>query len=170
MDAKVSKDLILRTYQKRDIPRVIDLICLAIPQLPNYKMITPSRERIQYVLEHHIDNAAAFAGWVLCDSHETVHGFGGGWCVGNLMSYDLVADDIFMWIESEYRNYRNVSKLIHIFVGWAKSKGAKLIRASHSAGSFPKGSKEAQLYHAMLERLGFVEVGSIYHWSGYGEN
>ena len=166
----MTKDLTLRTYEKKDITHVIELICLAIPQLPNYKMITPDAGRIRYVLEHHIDNAAAFAGWVLCDSHDMVHGFGGGWCVGNLMSYDLVADDIFMWIEPEYRNHRNVSKLIHTFVAWAKGKGAKLIRASHSAGSFPKNSKEALLYHAMLERLGFEEVGSIYHWSGYGEH
>ena len=166
----MTKELTLRAYQPQDIPRVVKLICKAIPQLPNYAMITPSEERIQYVLEHNIDNALSFAGWVLCDSHDMVHGFGGGWCVGNLMSYDLVADDIFMWIEPEYRNHRNVSKLIHTFVAWAKGKGAKLIRASHSAGSFPKDSKEAQLYHAMLERIGFTEVGSIYHWSGYGEH
>ena len=166
----MSKELTLRLYETKDIPRVIDLIVKAIPQLPNYAMITPNRDRIEYVLVHNIDNATAFAGWVLCDTHDEVHGFGGGWCVGNLMSLDLVADDIFMWIEPEYRNYKNVSKLIHTFVGWARGKGAKLIRASHSAGSFPKGSEEAKLYHALLERLGFVEVGSIYHWSGYGEN
>lgn len=166
----MTKELELRSYAKKDIQRVINLIVEAIPQLPNYSMITPDPERIRYVLEHNIDNALSFAGWVLCDSHEEVHGFGGGWCVGNLMSRDLVADDIFMWIQPEYRNHRNVSKLIHTYVAWAKGKGAKLIRASHSAGSFPKGSKEAQLYHAMLERIGFVEVGSIYHWSGYGEH
>jgi hypothetical protein len=165
----MSKELKLRLYEPRDIPRTLDLLCLALPQLPNYAMITPDRERIQYVLEHNIDNADAFAGWVLCDSHNTVQGFGGAWCVRSLMSLDFVADDIFMWVEPDYRSYENVRKLIHAYRDWAIGKGAKLIRASHSGGSFPKGSREAALYDILLTRLGFNEVGSIYHLSTYGD-
>jgi GNAT superfamily N-acetyltransferase len=159
----MTKDLILREYQTRDIPRVIDLIVNAIPQLPNYKMIKPDKGRIEYVLVHNIDNASSFAGWVLCDSHDIPQGMGGGWCVRNLMSLDYVADDIFMWVEPEYRNLNNVRLLITTYVEWAKARGAKLIRASHTGGSFPKGSKEAKLYDAMLRRFGFTEVGSVYH-------
>jgi hypothetical protein len=162
------KDLELRTYQEKDIPHVINMIMRAIPQLPNYAMIVPDRERVKYVLEHNIDNGAAFAGWVLCDSNDRPQGIGGAWCVCSLMSFDLVADDIFMWIEPEYRTYRNVGKLVKVYVDWAKSKGAKLIRASHSGGSFPRGTREAELYNALLMKLGFQEVGSIYHISTYG--
>ena len=135
----------------------------AIPQLPNYKMVTPNRERIRYVLTHHIDNGTAFGGWVLCDSYDVPQGIGAGWCVANILSLDLTADDIFMWVEPEYRTYRNVAKLVHTYLEWAKARGAKLIRASHTGGSFPKGSKEARLYHALLTRFGFNEVGSVYH-------
>jgi hypothetical protein len=85
------------------------------------------------------------------------------------MSLDYVADDIFMWVEPKYRSYANVRRLVGAFVEWAEARGAKLIRASHSGGSFPKGSKEAQLYDLLLTRLGFKEVGSIYHYSRYGE-
>jgi hypothetical protein len=164
-----SKDLHLRLYEPNDIPRALDLLCAALPQLPNYAMITPDRDRIEYVLTHNIDNAESFAGWVLCDSHNVVQGFGGAWCVRSLMSLDFVADDIFMWVEPEYRSYENVRKLIHAYRDWAIEKGAKLIRASHSGGSFPKGSREYALYNILLTRLGFNEVGSIYHLSTYGD-
>jgi GNAT superfamily N-acetyltransferase len=164
------KELLLRTYQHYDIPRAVELIMLALPQLPNYAMIKPDRERIEYVLKSGIDNGEAFAGWVLCDTHNAVQGFGGAWCVRSLMSLDYVADDIFMWVEPEYRCYANVKKLVDAFAEWAIHKGAKLIRASHSGGSFPRDTKEGQLYDALLKRLGFKEVGSIYHLSRYGEN
>ena len=159
----MDKELTLRAYQERDIPRVVDIIEYAIPLLPNYRAVTPNRERIRYVLEHHIDNGSAFAGWVLCDSHDVPQGIGGGWCVASILSLDLIADDIFMWVEPQYRTHRNVSKLVHTYIDWARSKGAKLIRASHTGGSFPRTSKEGELYHAMLTRMGFQEVGNIYH-------
>jgi hypothetical protein len=165
----MTKELTLRLYEPSDIPRALDLIMLALPQLPNYAMIVPDRERIRYVLTFNVDNAESFAGWVLCDTHNVVQGFGGAWCVRSLMSMDFVADDIFMWVEPEYRNLPNVRKLIHAYRDWAIEKGAKLIRASHSGGSFPKGSKEAELYDVLLRRLGFKEVGSIYHLSTYGD-
>jgi GNAT superfamily N-acetyltransferase len=165
----MTRELTLRSYAPTDIPRVLDLIMVALPQLPNYSMIVPDRDRIKYVLKHNVDNAEAFGGWVLCDTHDEVYGFGGAWCVRSLMSLDFVADDIFMWVEPEYRSYANVRKLVLHYVEWARAKGAKLIRASHTGGSFPKGSREAELYHELLTRLGFDEVGSVYHLSTYGE-
>jgi hypothetical protein len=132
-------------------------------------MITPNPERIKYVLTFNIDNAEAFAGWVLCDTHGTIQGIGAAYCICSIIALDYVADDIFMWVEHDYRTYENVRKIITAYKDWATEKGAKLIRASHSGGSFPKGSREAKLYHALLTRMGFNEVGSIYHLSNYGE-
>jgi hypothetical protein len=141
----------------------------ALPMLPNYKLITPNRERMEYVLRSGIDNATSFAGWVLCDTHNTVQGFGGAWCVRSLMSLDFVADDIFMWVEPEYRTFKSVSILVRAYVQWAEEKGAKLIRASNTGGSFVRGSREWELYDALLNKVGFTEVGSVYHLSKYGE-
>jgi GNAT superfamily N-acetyltransferase len=163
------KDLTLRLYQPRDIPRLIKILYAAIPQLPNYKMIKPDKGRIEYVLTHNIDNASAFAGWVLCDSHDEVQGLAAGWCVRNLISLDFVADDVFMWVEPEYRTFKNANMLLTTYVEWAQARGAKLIRASHTGGSFPKGSREGKLFDAMLRRLKFKEVGSVYHLSTYGD-
>jgi GNAT superfamily N-acetyltransferase len=165
----MTRELVLRTYVAEDIPRVIDILMNAIPQVPNYAMITPDPERIRYVLTYNIDNAEAFAGWVLCDTHNTIQGIGAAYCVRSIIAMDFVADDVFMWVEPEYRSYGNVRKLVYAYRDWATEKGAKLIRASHSGGSFPKGSREAELYHTLLTRLGFKEVGSIYHLSHYGD-
>lgn len=165
----VDRELTLRLYQQRDIPRALEMLMGALPQLPNYSQIKPDRDRIKYVLEHNIQNAYAFAGWVLCDSHDIPQGCGAAWCVMSLMSTDLIADDVFMWVEPEYRSYKNASMLLNAYLDWCKARGAKLIRASHTGGSFPKDSKEGKMFDALLRRHGFKEVGAIYHYSTYGE-
>jgi hypothetical protein len=60
-----------------------------------------------------------------------------------------------MWIEPEYRTYRSASMLVGVYVDWAKARGAKLIRASHTGGSFPKDTKEGKLYDAFLKATRF---------------
>jgi len=166
---KLERTVYLRPYAARDIDRMVDIIAGVIPQLPNYAMITPDKGRIRYVLEHNIDNAAAFACWVVCDTHDIPQGGGAGWCVMSIMSKDLMADDIFMWVEPEYRSYMAVSLLVTAYADWAKARGAKIIRASHTGGSFKKGSREQELYDKLLTRLGFREVGSVYHYYAEGD-
>ena len=165
----MSKELTIRRYAREDIPRISELIIKSVPQMPNYAMITPDADRINYVLTGGVDNAEAFAGWVLCDTHNTIQAIGAAYCVRSIISMDFVADDLFMWVEPEYRNYANVAKFLHAYTNWARAHGAKLIRASHTGGSFPKGSREAELYHALLRRFKFEEVGSVYHLSLYGD-
>jgi len=169
MQEATNKELTIRTYQAKDVQIVLDMLMRALPQLPNYAMIKPDRDRILYVLNNNIDNALSFCGWVVCDTQDIPRGCGAGWCVMNLMSKDLVSDDVFLWIEPEYRSLRSVNLLIQTYVEWARARGAKLIRASHTGGSFPKGSREAELYNSLLERNGFKEVGSVYHLSAYGD-
>lgn len=163
----MNKDLDLRKYERRDIPRGVEMICNAVPQMPNYNMLIPDAAKIaNWLNQGYILNGEAFVGWVLCDSHDTPQGFGAAWCVQSIVSYDLIGDDVFFWIEPEYRTYRNASKLYKILVDWCKARGAKLIRASHTGGVFPPDSREGKLYDAMLQRQGFHMVGNVYH---YGE-
>jgi GNAT superfamily N-acetyltransferase len=165
----VISDLTLRLYQPRDVGRLTDMLMAAVPQLPNYCMINPDRERIKYVLDHNIQNAHSFCGWVVCDSHDIPQGCAATWCVMSIVSKDLIADDVFTWVEPEYRSYKAAAMLINAQVEWSKARGARLIRASHTGGSFPKDSREGKLYDALLRKLGFKEVGSIYHYSTYGD-
>lgn len=165
----MNKELTLRLYQPRDIPRLIDMFMTAIPQMPNYAMITPEPLRIEYVLRHNIQNAASFAGWVLVDSDDTPQGAAAGWCIQNIMSFDLVADDVFMWVEHEWRTLKSAGMLLRTYIEWAEARGAKLIRASHTGGTWPKGSREYDLFDKLLKQYGFTEVGSIYHRNKYGD-
>jgi hypothetical protein len=140
-----------------------------VPRLPNYTALTPDRKRIEYVLHHNIDNASAFACWVLCDSHDEVRGGVGGYCIMSLLSLDFVADDVFLFILPEYRTLRNTNMLISAYKEWAISHNAKIVRASHSGGSFREGSKEQTLFDELLSRQGFKLVGKIYHLNIDGE-
>jgi GNAT superfamily N-acetyltransferase len=169
-DTKTDKELTLRLYQARDIPCLIDMIMNAVPQLPNYAILTPDRVRIKYLLDHNIQNAYSFCGWVVCDSHDVPRGCGAAWCVMSLVSQDIIADDAFLWIEPEYRTYRSAAMLFNAYLEWAKARKAKLIRASHTGGSFPKDTKEGKLFDALLRRMGFKEVGSVYHYTPRGDN
>jgi GNAT superfamily N-acetyltransferase len=166
---RVDRTLKLRLYTAADVDRVADLIVKAIPQMPNYRMIKPDRQKIVNILRSNNVGGVAFACWVLCDLHNEVQGGVAGWCVQNILSSDLVADDIFMWVEPDYRSINAVTQMIRTYVEWAKSHGAKLIRASHTGGSWPKSSREYKLFDALLQRNGFKEVGSVYHLSMYGE-
>ena len=158
-----NKELTLRTYQLKDLPRMLDIIMEYVPQLPNYATIKCDRSRVEYVLRHNIDNAAAFCCWVVCDTHDEVQGGAAGWCVMSLLSKDLVADDVFMFVLPEYRTLRNANMLLVAYKEWAQARGAKLIRASHTGGSFRPGTKEYDLFNALLTRQGFKPVGTIYH-------
>lgn len=165
----MSKELTLRSYQPRDIPRLVNMFMASIPLMPNYAMITPQPDRIRYVLQHNIQNASSFAGWVVCDEFDIPQGAAAGWCVQNIMSYDFVADDVFMWVEPEWRTYKSASMLLRTYITWAEARGAKLIRASHTGGTWPKGSKDYELFDKVLKRHGFQEIGSIYHLNKYGD-
>lgn len=162
-DIAPNKELTLRTYQLKDLPRMLDIIMEYVPQLPNYATIKCDRSRVEYVLRHNIDNAAAFCCWVVCDTHDEVQGGAAGWCVMSLLSKDLVADDVFMFVLPEYRTLRNANMLLVAYKEWAQARGAKLIRASHTGGSFRPGTKEYDLFNALLTRQGFKPVGTIYH-------
>jgi len=159
------RELTLRALRIEDIPQMVQLAVEGLPQLPNYRMITPVPERIEYLLRNNIQNAASTQIWVMCDAHTVIQGGGGGWCVPNLLSYDMVADDIFMWIRPEYRTFKSSALLIRTYLDWAKARGAKLIRASHTGGSWPKGSKEEKMFSLLLQKFGFKEGGTIFHYS-----
>jgi hypothetical protein len=81
----------------------------------------------------------------------------------SLVSTDLIADDIFLFVEPEFRTLHNANKLIQVYKEWALARGAKLIRASYSGGSFPPGTKEYEAFNMLLTRQGFKPVGTIYH-------
>src|SRR6478735_3523630 len=118
---------VLRPYDPKDIPFLVDGVCTYVPQLPHYKDITVAPERIKYLLEHNFGGGTNFAAWVLIDpdTNQLVGGVA-GYCVPGMLTWDLVAQDVFLFVLPEWRSLRNLLKLMTVYKEWAKARGAKL--------------------------------------------
>lgn len=157
----------VRAYTLKDVPGIVDGVYEHLHELPNYKNVTVSKERVAYLLNNNINNNGYFACWVVVNEQDEVVGGGGGFCTPGMMTWDLIANDIFLYVVPEYRSLHTVNKLINNYKVWATARDAKLIIASHTGGVFPEGSREAMLYDAILKRHGFDPVGTVYHLNRY---
>ncbi len=152
------KECIIRPYGLEDIPAIVDSVMVEVPNLPNYKNITMSRERITYVLTHNLGNASNFQCWILIDK-ETGQLAGGsaGYCVPSILSLDLQAQDVFLFVYPAYRTLRHCLMLLVAYKEWAKARGAKLITATHTGGH------RAEAFSEVMRRQGYFEAGRIWH-------
>lgn len=148
------KECIIRPYEKADIPAIVQKVVEEVPKLPNYKDIKVSSVRVEYLLSHNHGNASSFQCWVLLDkgTGELVGG-GAGVCVPGMLSLDLVANDVFMFVAPEWRTLRHCLMILVAYKEWAKARGAKLIMATHTAGHRPEAFAE------VMRRQGYVEAG-----------
>lgn len=148
---------IMRPYILEDIPFICAGIEKYLPELPNYKNITVSKDRIAYLLKHNFGNVSSFQAWVLVDpkTNQLVGG-GAGYCVPGMFTWDLVANDVFLFILPEWRSLRNVLMVMTAYKEWAKARGAKLIMASQIGGY------RTEDFAKIMERQGYIAGG--YQW------
>ena len=154
MLAKAPPELTIRPYTLNDVPAMVALFEEALPHLPNYHNITVDPERMRNVLRSNVKNATFMAVLLVTDKGEVVGGMAAQ-CTPLFFSLDTMASDTFLYIRESYRSLRDARRLLMAFVLWAKARRAKLIRASHTSGYD---------IAPLLTRLGFKEVGKIYHW------
>lgn len=158
MDALVNHETTMRPYRKSDIEALCIIAREEIPKLPNYKNIVVIDKKVRFLFENNIDNAK-FLCLVLCDSHQgNIVGGVVGYCGESLFSFDPICQDQFLWIDPEYRTLKNARKLINGFLEWAKARKPQLILASHTGGL------KSEKMDAMLQRQGFVPVGTLYQY------
>jgi hypothetical protein len=82
-----------------------------------------------------------------------------GYCVTQLLSWDKMTGDIFLFIDPEWRSLPNVLKLMLAYKDWAIDCGATIISATQTGGY-----KQDQL-GKLLERYGGYEpIGTIYYY------
>lgn len=147
----------MRPYQISDI----DAICLAVekylPELPHYKNITVSKERLAYLLRHNFGNASYFQCWVLVNKNDEVVGGVAGYCTNGMVTWDLIANDVFLYVFPEYRTFQRGKQLVEAYKKWAQSRGAVLILASVQSGYEP------DLFDKFMKMLDFRPVGTLYH-------
>lgn len=154
--------LTARPYQAKDIDELVSRAAGIIPKLPNYQNMAFSKVRLEYVLKHNLNPQSGFGCWVLTNSFDEIQGIGCGYCVPGLFSTDLVANDVFLYVEPQYRSLRNADTLITAFKSWAiKEKGAKLIVATHTSGLLT--DEQMKTYAKFLGRHGFVVAGNVFY-------
>lgn len=147
----------VRPYESRDMGQMIELIKRALPTLPNYSRFSVDEARFAYVLKHNLTNAMIYI-TVATVPHDGVVGLIAAFAQPTLFSNDIVASDIFMYIDPKWRGEGNVAKrFLEGYITWANARGAKLIIASHTSGLNAEGMD------AFLKRQGFENVGAIYH-------
>lgn len=154
---KSKTETAMRPYHPSDTDFLVAGICKYVPELPHYKDVTIAPERIKYLLQHNFGGGSNFAAWVLVDP-ETNQLVGGvaGYCVPGMLTWDLVAQDVFLFVLPEYRSLRNLLKLMTVYKDWAKARGAKLIMASYMGGH------RSESMAKVMVRQGYMEAGTLW--------
>ena len=147
---------IVRPYVFEDIDWLVETAAREVPSLPNYKNVVVDPVALRFLFEKNMDNKN-FLTLVLCEAGQRIGGVVGkaGPC---LFSFDVVVQDSFLWVDPDHRTLHNVRLLIHGYLNWAKTLNPTVIMASHTGGT--KEGKMSQL----LQREGFVPVGTLYHY------
>ena len=154
---KGKNNCVMRPYELDDIPFMINGICRYVPELPHYKDITIAPSRIEYLLKNNFTNDSMMKAWVLIDpeTNQLVGGVG-GYCVPGMLTWDLVAQDIFLFVLPEWRSWRNLLMLMTAYKNWAMARGAKLIMASYTGGY------RNETMAKIMVRQGYIEAGTLW--------
>lgn len=158
--ASIRNDTTTRRYRLDDIPRLVSLAVEYIPQLPKYRTVTIDASRVDFLLQNNVNNESAFMLRVLCDSHDRPVGAMVAYCTTMFFSWDKAANDIFLFIEPEWRTLQNARKLLKIYIQWALMRDAKIIDATVTSGI-----EERAMDRIMID-MGFNKLGTLYR---YGE-
>lgn len=156
-----SKNTSMRAYTLADIPQMVDVIKKELPGLPNYAGLPVDEEFLRFILTNNVKSQSGFVSFVLLTGAGQGKIVGGiaAHCATSMFNRNLkVANDTILWVDPEFRTFDNAKKLIMAYVEWAKSRRAAIIGASFTSGFEPEGMQK------LLERLGFVEIGKLFHY------
>lgn len=146
----------IRRYLEKDIEYITEVAAREIPLLPNYKGIKVDRARIKFMLQNSVTDESGFMVHLLVDKDDKPIGGVAGYCVTQLLSWDKVTSDVFLFVLEEYRSLSNAMKLIKTYKEWAIRRDAKMICASHVGGY------RSDAMDALLLREGFTSIGTLY--------
>lgn len=147
----------MRPYRIEDIPQITKAVKKHLPELPHYKNITVAEDRLAYLLRHNIDRDSYFRCWVLENELGEIVGGSAGYLVPGMVTWDLIANDVFLFVFPEYRTLARANMLVKAYKDWALARGAVLITVSVQSGYEPTK------YDIFIRRLGFVQSGALYH-------
>lgn len=136
-----------------DIPRMVELGRAMHGESPVFRRLAFDAQRLAGTIGRAIDSDSGFA---FVSEHD-------GMVVGGFLamvtphwfSSDLVACDLALFIDPEYRGGMAAVRLISAYVDWAKSRGAALIQIGVMTGV------NVDKTEALLHRLGWHRSGLV---------
>lgn len=153
----MSDKVIMRPFALADIPQITALVKKYLPELPHYKHIKVAEDRLSYLLTHNHGRDSYFQCWVLVNEREQIVGGIAAYCTNGMVTWDLIANDVFFFIIPEYRNLERANKLVKAYKTWAIARGAVLILGSVQSGYKPEE------FDIFMRRLDFIPCGTLYH-------
>ncbi len=150
------KNTTVRRYAERDIEFITNTVMEEVPKLPNYQGIKVDRARIKFLLQNSLTDESGFMAHLLVDKNDKPIGGVSAYCVTQLLSWDKVTCDIFLFVKDEYRTLPNAIKLIRTYKEWAIRRDAKIIMASQIGGH------RSDAFDALLLKEEFEPIGTLY--------
>jgi len=146
----------IRRYQSKDQAVTVATCMKEIVALPHYQKLKIDPARLEFLLQETVHDETHMMVRVLVNEKDEVVGGVCAYCVTQLLSWDKITGDLFLYVMPEYRTLNNVHQLIRAYVKWSKERGATLIQATHTGGYRP------ELMDALLRRAGFEFMGKLY--------
>lgn len=147
----------MRPYELKDIPQITAAVKKYLPELPHYKNITVAEDRLAYLLTQNFGRDSYFSCWVHATKEGEIVGGLAAYCIQGMVTWDFIANDVFLFIFPEYRTLVRANMLVRAYKEWAIARGASLITASVQSGYEP------EKFDNFMRRLDFIPCGTLYH-------
>lgn len=149
----------VRRYVAEDMDALCNKVMAEVPLLPHYAGIKVEAGRLCQILRAGLDDETSFMCRVLVTPDNEIVGGVCGYCVTQLLSWDKMTGDIFLYIDPDYRSLQNVLRLMMAYRDWGVERGATIISATQTGGY------KQETLGKLLERFGdYVPVGTIYYY------
>lgn len=136
-----------------DVPALLALGQRMHAESPRFRQIEFDSPRLQMTLEQVL---AADGGFLMVGVHDdTIAGVMVGLATQHWCSTDIVASELALYVEPEFRGSLLAARLIRRYITWARNLGAKLVVAGISTGVHTE--ETARLYEAVgMRRFGVL--------------
>lgn len=144
--------MIIRRYQKQDVPTLLQMLKKAIPE-SRYAGVPIDDKMVVDTLMGNVNNSQYFCNVIEADNGELV-----GILLASVVRYPfsryVFASDQITYIDPEHRNLKAITELVGSYVEWGKERGVMEVRWSQST------AEKTESFKKLAERLGFKHIGA----------
>ncbi len=125
-----------------------------IHSLSVYNNMSFSQRKVFTLFASYLENKSRFF-CKIAESNSKPAGVIFGKLMAPVYSEQLMACDVFFWVESSIRKNGIATNLIDLFIGWALANKAKYIQLQNGAGIINDLSN-------LFDRSGLIKTGELY--------